>query len=191
MVNLQSGLLLLGGAQAALGFLPGPRDAGAAEHEAASPVGEAPGAVTPQPALPNMAKDCTRFHLVQSGDTCWQIAARYGVETAQFLRLNPSAGPGCRSLWAGYYSCVGVKAKRPTRTEVSRRAAGVETPQPVQPHMVANCNKFHLVRAGDTCGLIAALYAVSVDDVILWNPDAGADCTTLWAGYYACVGIGG
>ncbi|KAM4054511.1 hypothetical protein HRG_005351 [Hirsutella rhossiliensis] len=187
MVSSKSALLLLGCTYAASGALLDPRDAkprplgGIEERQVPSPVVETPTAVvTPQPALPSMVKNCDRFHLVKPGDTCRQVAVRYGLTTDQYMGWNPSAGPECTTLWAGYYSCVGVRPKPP---------GPVQRPQPTQPTIAPNCNQFHLVRAGETCNHIGAQYGIPPDNIIAWNPSAGPDCTTLWAGYYACVGV--
>ncbi|KAJ8133348.1 hypothetical protein O1611_g288 [Lasiodiplodia mahajangana] len=66
---------------------------------------------------------------------------------------------------------------------------GVSTPTPTQSVIVGNCNAFYYVQPGDTCNAIAAKYGISAASFIAWNPSAGADCTTLWANAYACVGV--
>jgi hypothetical protein len=56
--------------------------------------------------------------------------------------------------------------------------------------MVDDCTSFHLVVDGDTCAAIADDAGVSVDEIGLWNPSVGDDCSGLWLGYYVCVGVG-
>jgi len=66
---------------------------------------------------------------------------------------------------------------------------GIATPVPAQPNMVANCQAFYYVRRGETCDSIAQKLRVSSRDIIAWNPNARADCTLLFAEYFACVGL--
>ena len=33
------------------------------------------------------------------------------------------------------------------------------------------------------------MYGLDRDEFYEWNPEVGGDCTTLWLGYYVCVGI--
>ncbi|KAF6828341.1 LysM domain-containing protein-like protein 5 [Colletotrichum musicola] len=68
---------------------------------------------------------------------------------------------------------------------------GVQTPEPWQPGMVNNCNRFHLVEAGETCAVIASKTGVTVSQLTTWNKGIGASCTGMWAGYYLCTGVVG
>jgi hypothetical protein len=62
---------------------------------------------------------------------------------------------------------------------------------PTQPGIAANCNAWHTVKSGDSCGLIESIYAISHTDFIQWNPAVSNDCTTnFWAGYAYCVAVG-
>ncbi|XWW93850.1 hypothetical protein V2A60_001789 [Cordyceps javanica] len=66
---------------------------------------------------------------------------------------------------------------------------GIETPLPIQPGMVSDCNKFYLVQRGDTCAAIAAQHGISRSDFTTWNPKVGGDCAGLWAEANACVSV--
>ncbi|KAK3384070.1 hypothetical protein B0T24DRAFT_688987 [Lasiosphaeria ovina] len=66
---------------------------------------------------------------------------------------------------------------------------GIATPSPIQPGMTSRCRAFYYVRPGDTCAAIAARYSIPVGQFIGWNPGARADCASLWANTYACVGV--
>jgi LysM repeat protein len=68
-------------------------------------------------------------------------------------------------------------------------ARAVEAPSPVQPGMVAGCNKFHLVASGDYCSKIVSNYGINLQDFYSWNPTVGESCAGLWLGYYVCVGV--
>jgi hypothetical protein len=66
---------------------------------------------------------------------------------------------------------------------------GVETPSPIQDGMVGNCNKFHPVRSTTTCKGILDYNKISLNDFVKWNPDVKEDCSNLWQGTHACVGV--
>ncbi|KAK3386683.1 hypothetical protein B0H63DRAFT_558330 [Podospora didyma] len=66
-----------------------------------------PVAATPAPTQTGMAKGCTRFYLVESGDSCGGIAAAAGISLANFQAWNPAVGAGCTGLLSGFYACIG------------------------------------------------------------------------------------
>ncbi|KAK3338130.1 hypothetical protein B0H65DRAFT_512022 [Neurospora tetraspora] len=66
---------------------------------------------------------------------------------------------------------------------------GITTPSPAQPFIVSNCDKFYLVKAGDTCDAITQSHGITLAQFLAWNPSAGSACTGLWANAYACVSI--
>ena len=74
----------------------------------------------------------------------------------------------------------------PTTTKPSN---GVETPSPLQPDVVSNCDSFYYVKSSDSCVNIAKANGISTTQFLAWNPSAGSDCTGLWANAYACVSI--
>ncbi|PWY88126.1 hypothetical protein BO94DRAFT_441732, partial [Aspergillus sclerotioniger CBS 115572] len=152
---------------------------------------------TPSPIQPGMTSNCNSFHLVASGETCATIATSAGITLANFYSWNPSVGTGCNTLWLGYYVCTGVSATTTsvpttttaTTTATTTRTTSVATPSPTQSGMVSNCDAFYLVASGDTCTTVAQKKAVSVTDIVSWNPGVGTGCTNLWLGYYICVGV--
>jgi LysM repeat protein len=69
----------------------------------------AAGAVTtPTPFQAGMIGNCTKFHLVVSGDTCSSIATAAGVSLSDFYTWNPAVGPSCATLFAENNVCIGV-----------------------------------------------------------------------------------
>ncbi|KAF3805016.1 LysM domain-containing protein [Colletotrichum gloeosporioides] len=55
-----------------------------------------------------------------------------------------------------------------------------------------NCNRWHLVKAGDTCSTIASSVGVTVSQLATWNKGIGGTaCTGMWAGYCLCTGVSG
>jgi LysM repeat protein len=145
-----------------------------------------------------MASNCDAFYYVEKGDTCPSITSAYGISTADFIKWNPSVSADCTGLWASYYMCVGVIGQSPgtTTTKTTTSAPdpttppnGIETPLPIQPGMVDNCDAFHLVGAGDICDTIAARYKISTTQFVTWNPSVGSSCGGMWANTYVCVSI--
>ncbi|KFZ23612.1 hypothetical protein V502_01919 [Pseudogymnoascus sp. VKM F-4520 (FW-2644)] len=49
--------------------------------------------------------------------------------------------------------------------------------------------RFRLVAANEQCGNIAAEAGISLADFYLWNSGVGLTCSSLWQGYYVCIGI--
>ncbi|KAM0335264.1 hypothetical protein ACHAQA_000308 [Verticillium albo-atrum] len=143
------------------------------------------GIQTPQPTQPGISSSCNKFYKVVSGDSCASIAKKNGVSAAQFTQWN-SLNSGCTNLWGDVYACVGIVGSTPTPTSPSN---GIQTPQPTQGKLVANCKKFELVAEGDTCAAVAKRRGISIKQLTDWNPSIGSDCKSLWAKAYACVGI--
>lgn len=94
------------------------------------------GITTPSPIQTGMVSTCDTFCDVHSGDSCYNIAATHGVSYAWNLAVKID----CSGLQPDEYVCVGVKAAAGT---------GVTTPYPVQTGMVATCDEFYKVIAGD------------------------------------------
>ena len=143
------------------------------------------GIATPTPTQPGMVNNCDAFHKVKSGDTCAAIASQYGISVGQLTTWNPQVGASCTGMWLDYYICVSVVGVEPTKTNNN----GVATPTPTQVGMVKNCKTFHLVKSGETCASIAKQAGISTQQFISWNPAAKSDCTGLWSGTYACIGL--
>lgn len=135
-----------------------------------------------------MVGNCNKFYWVNKGDKCDDVVAKNGIPLRDFLTWNPKVGSQCSGLWADTYACVSIIGYKPPPTS-TKPNNGVETPMPTQPGMVQNCNKFQYVNTGDSCTTIASKAGISVADVARWNPQAGSQCTGLWANAYACVGI--
>ncbi|ATY61853.1 LysM domain protein [Cordyceps militaris] len=123
------------------------------------------GIETPQPTQPDMVSNCNKFHYIWKGNTCGQVTGYNGITQEQFAQWNPKIGLQCHGLhglWAETYAC---------------------------PDMVGNCNKFHWIWKGNTCGQVTSYNAISHHDLATWNPQVGEQCTGLWAEAYACVGV--
>jgi LysM repeat protein len=72
-----------------------------------TPTSPGNGISTPTPTLPGMVDNCNVFHMVVSGDGCWDLANSAGISLADFYAWNPQAAPDCAGLWLDYYVCLG------------------------------------------------------------------------------------
>lgn len=151
----------------------------------------------PSPTQSGLDPDCQRFYFVESGDTCSGIVSTYGTFTlSQFYNWNPAVGNNCQGLQAGFHVCVGVSSTPTTRplstTSTTPPAPGASGPQPQQPNVRTDCQRFHQVISGDTCDVIVDRYRTfTTQQFISWNPDVGSACQGLWLDYYVCIGIPG
>ncbi|KAK4447078.1 hypothetical protein QBC34DRAFT_143074 [Podospora aff. communis PSN243] len=148
---------------------------------------------TPTPTQAGMARDCSYFYLVRSGDTCWDISVAAGISLNALYSLNPGVGSSCQSLQANFYICLATSSTFPTPTTITSGSPVNPTPQPShpQPHqegIAPNCQRYYLVRGGDNCWDISVAIGVSLGVFQLWNPGLGPECGGLWANYYVCIG---
>lgn len=151
------------------------------------------GISTPTPIQTGMVSNCISFYKVASGDSCSAIAEANGISTADLISWNPAVKSDCTLLLIGDYVCVGTKTSATSTTKTSSTTAGngISTPTPIQTGTVSTCNKFYLVKSGDSCSGIAEANSISTADLISWNPAVKSDCTLLLIDYYVCVGIVG
>ncbi|PMB68854.1 LysM domain-containing protein [Beauveria bassiana] len=131
------------------------------------------GIETSQPIQPNM------------GNACWQVTSHRGITQQQLARWNPKVGLQCDGLKDEAYACVGVLEDVPTPTSPN----GIETPQPIQPDMVSNCNQFHYIWKGNACWQVTSHRGITQEQFAEWNPKVGLECDGLSDEAYACVGV--
>ncbi|KAL6234218.1 hypothetical protein BDW75DRAFT_241322 [Aspergillus navahoensis] len=126
----------------------------------------------PGPTQTGMVANGNAFYLVESGDTCYDVMTSYcNFTLSQFYSWNPSMGTFCAGLQPGYYVVNG--------------------PTPQQTGIVANCNKFYQVVENDSCQTIASGNSITLANFYNGNPAVGSSCSSLWLGYYVCVGVSG
>ena len=143
-----------------------------------------------------MIGSCNKFYLVQSGDTCYDIAANNSISLTTFYDWNPAVDTSCAHLDIGDYVCIGIIGQATTTTTTTSTTSstsnnGISTPTPIQTGMVSNCNSFYLVKSGDSCSAVAASYSISLSTFYAWNPAVGSSCQHLDIEDYVCVGIVG
>lgn len=147
------------------------------------------GIKTPSPIQKGIHKNCDKFHLVKSTTTCASIQDYYKLPLKDFYSWNPSVGDKCQSLLVDYYVCVSIVGWKPPAPSPTKPGNGIETPSPIQTGITKNCNKFHLVKSTTTCASIQDYYKITMSQLAQWNLAIGAQCKTLWADYWVCVGV--
>lgn len=154
------------------------------------------GIETPLPIQSGMVDNCDAFHLVQAGDTCDTIAAKYKITTTQFVAWNPAVGSTCSGMWANTYACVSIIGHNPSSTTTTTTTTAPPTttsasgPSPTQSGLISTCETFYKAQQGDTCEIIAQQKFPYINSLPLfkrWNPAVGESCDNLRPGYYYCV----
>ncbi|RGP81323.1 carbohydrate-binding module family 50 [Fusarium longipes] len=64
-------------------------------------------------------------------------------------------------------------------------------PEATQAGQPKDCNKWHLVRGGQTCRDVLNKHGsfMKKEEFFEWNPDVHTDCSGLFVGYWVCVGV--
>ncbi|OBS25975.1 hypothetical protein FPOA_06507 [Fusarium poae] len=172
-------------------FEPEPVEPEEPEPSKPSPTKPSNGIETPASIQPGMVSNCNKFHLVKADASCTAIAAQYGITLTQFTTWNSGIGSACNSMWANAYACVSIIGFEPGTPTEPAPGNGIETPSPIQPNMVKDCNKFALVGSTTTCASLQDYYKITMAEIFKWNPAVGSGCSGLWAQYYVCVSVVG
>lgn len=53
-----------------------------------------------------MIDSCSKFHFVESGQSCQDIASRYGITVSDLTDWNPRAGSDCSRMFGQTWACV-------------------------------------------------------------------------------------
>ncbi|KAK4041568.1 autolysin [Parachaetomium inaequale] len=148
------------------------------------------GVATPSPIREGMTTVCDTFHFAVAGDNCWDLEQTYGVTFKDFYRWNPSILNSCGGLWPGYHYCIGVipGVPEPTVTHTPP-AVPVVTPEPYKDGMTPYCNKFHFAEKDRMCDELQALYGITREQIVNWNPNILSMCGGMWKDVWYCVGI--
>ncbi|KAF4950590.1 hypothetical protein FGADI_8104 [Fusarium gaditjirri] len=139
-----------------------------------------------------------------SFSACARLAEVWGISLKELENWNPSlntSSSDCafaneKSYCMAAYKLVATYTGEPdepepgtTTTTATTTGNGISTPTPTQTGMVANCNKFHLIKTTTTCQGIADYNKISILDFYKWNPKINSDCSNLVLGAYACAGV--
>jgi LysM repeat protein len=115
---------------------------------------------TPTPVPPGS-------YTVKPNDTCGAIAGKYNITVDALKKANRTIDDGCTNLHEGDILRI------PSATPTAAATTPGGTPKPGA--------KTYTVKAGDTCGSIAAALGVDVSKLISAN-GIDADCKNLQAG---------
>ncbi|WQF75116.1 Putative LysM domain-containing protein [Colletotrichum destructivum] len=102
--------------------------------------------------------------------------------------VRPPVSPGTTSP-PPQQPTTSTTTTSPPPATTTRPSNGVETPQPTQPGMVDNCNKFYFVKQGDTCQVVTSGAGITLDQFYAWNPSVGSTCSGMWTNVHVCVGV--
>jgi hypothetical protein len=80
--------------------------------------------------------------------------------------------------------------KRRSQSTSATPSPTSQAPQPQQPGIVDDCNKYYKVSSGDYCAAIAQSHGISTKDFFAWNTGIESDCSNLFLDNYVCIGVG-
>jgi len=144
-----------------------------------------------------LPETCTTYS-VQSGDSCFAIAASQGVTFTQILSYNPALNPTCTNLIAGSNICVSVPGGvvynataiagvTPTQTGVYASSTVTPPASGLASGTTTNCGKYYQVADGDYCQIVALKNSIDLALFLLINPSIDDSCSNLISGLWYCV----
>ncbi|KAK4215157.1 carbohydrate-binding module family 50 protein [Rhypophila decipiens] len=146
--------------------------------------------LTPTPPKQAWRPDAHTSTASAPATTCWDISVAAGISLQTIYTLNQGLGTECATLWSDYFICLATSETRPTPRTITSGPPINPTPQPVQAGIAPNCQRYYLVRSGDSCWDISVAISVPLNTFLSWNPALGQVCGGLWGAYYVCIGTG-
>ncbi|KAL4788805.1 hypothetical protein BDV19DRAFT_395640 [Aspergillus venezuelensis] len=144
--------------------------------------------VEPPGSVPRgTTRNCGEYYQVRRGDYCDSIADRFSIDLQLFEDINPSIDDDCTNLVPGLWYCVLPTRDWDATVTTTVTATYTTAPAPTTSGTTDQCYEWYVVRAGDTCDMISAVYGVSVEDMRLWNPSLNVECSNLRSGRAYCV----
>lgn len=151
----------------------------------------------PTKTVTGTTSTCYEWYVVQSGDSCDKIDGLYGITFDYFRSLNTYVDAACDNIWAGYAYCVSgvalVSSTATTTTTVATTALPTSTrvyvaaPTSTVSGTTDECYEWYVVKSGDTCDKIDALYGITLGYFISLNSYVDSGCDNIWLGYAYCV----
>ncbi|KAL4966909.1 uncharacterized protein BDV14DRAFT_207712 [Aspergillus stella-maris] len=144
--------------------------------------------VEPPGSVPRgTTRNCGEYYQVRRGDYCDSIADRFSIGLQLFEDINPSIDDECTNLVPGLWYCVLPTRDWDATITTTITATYTTAPAPTTSGTTDQCYEWYVVRAGDTCDMISAVYGVPVEDIRLWNPSLNSECSNLRSGRAYCV----
>lgn len=117
----------------------------------------------------------SQSYTVVAGDTCYGIAAQFGITIDQLYRANGGESGTCASLTAGNVMHIPGQTATTTPTPATSGGTGGSNTTPTP----SGGGKTYTVQAGDTCYGIAASLGVDANQFVAANSSA---CNNLQEG---------
>ncbi|KAI1772844.1 carbohydrate-binding module family 24 protein [Hypoxylon cercidicola] len=121
-----------------------------------------------------------RYIQVVSGDGCYSLEVKCGINDADFTKYNPKPNL-CSTLQVGDYVCCSAgDPYTPPK------------PTPPSPNPDGTCASY-IIKNGDTCGALAEKYGLTVDDIEGFNKGktwAWTECKAMLIDYNMCLSEG-
>ncbi|KAL4998532.1 hypothetical protein BDV10DRAFT_201217 [Aspergillus recurvatus] len=144
------------------------------------------------PYDPDTTSYCTWWWDNDGSIPCSDMPAFWGITLEEFLRWNPSITASCGNFLAEHSYCVEAFGEPEPTSTTATTTTTAGPPGETQPGQIETCNRWDLVQSGDSCDTFTAKYpGVTLEDLIAWNSEIGAQCQYLWVGYYICTGVSG
>ncbi|KAJ5295310.1 LysM domain protein, partial [Penicillium antarcticum] len=121
---------------------------------------------------------CGKYYQVNDGDYCQLIALNFTITAALFQQINPSIDDGCTNLVPGLYYCV-LPTSDWNETSTTTTSTYVTAPAPTSTGATESCYEWYVVKSGDYCALIEAVYGITMAQLQLWNPELLDNCSNL------------
>jgi LysM repeat protein len=163
---------------------------------------------TPAPLATGVRDDCVHYFVGDEyqfeasalgywASNCELAARNYNADDDTFAAWNSLANvtdPAC-GFEVGRRYCGSWNVQAPitiTETTPPSPTTSGGAPGPTHSGQPADCNKWHVVKEGDSCQSVADQAGISAEQFFNWNPVVSKDCTTnFWLGQAYCVGIPG
>lgn len=134
---------------------------------------------------------CTWWWDNDGSVACENMPSAWGMSMKDFLRWNPSITASCGNFLKDHSYCVEAFGEpEPQPTSTTTTTAG--PPGPTQPGQIETCNRWDMVKDGDTCDTYTNKYSgLTRQNLVDWNTEIGDRCQYLWVDYYICTGVEG
>jgi LysM repeat protein len=131
------------------------------------------------------AQSCTKYSVVQEGETCLSIMSKFMIDQATFTASNPTIN--CATIQTGQIVCIqsaltttlATTTTTTTTTTVPISSTTSNTP-------TSACSSFYFVKSGDTCASIIMENGQDPLGFLSLNPSL--NCNNLVTGQVVCLG---